>query len=91
MLYLPCSEAVKLNYHALVVSILGECLPEMAFEKLQSDAPSKVTNQLTDDDWDDMARLRLQGVYYKDLEEIYGLDKATIHRKLKRLSLKRFK
>ena len=90
MLSLPYSQAVKTNYYALVVSILSECILETAFEKLQSDAPSKVQNQLTDDDWDDMARLRMQGVYYKDLSEIYGLDKATIHRKLKRLSLKRF-
>ena len=90
ILALPYSQAVKLNYHALVASILSECLPEMAFEKLQSDEPEKVQNQLTEEDWDDMARLRLQGVYYKELSEIYCLDKATIYRKLKRLGLKRF-
>lgn len=89
-LALPASQAVKINYYALVVSILGECIPEMAFEKLQSDEPGNVKNQLTDDDWDDMAKLRLQGVFYKELEEIYCLNKTTIYRKLKRLSLKRF-
>ncbi len=69
-----------------MVSILGECIPETAFEKLQSDKPEYVKNQLTDDDWDDMARLRAEGLFFKDLGAIYCMDKATIHRKLKRLS-----
>lgn len=77
---------IELNYHALAVSILVNCIPETAFEKLQSDKPSNVRAQITDSDWSDMVKLREQGVYYKDLEEIYCLDKATIFRKLKSLS-----
>lgn len=84
MLALSYTEAVRLNYYALVVSILGECIPETAFEKLQSYKPGNVKNQLTDDDYRDMIKLREQGLFYKDLSEIYYLDKATIHRNLKR-------
>ena len=84
MLSLSYTEAVRLNYYALVVSILGECIPETAFEKLQSDKPQFVKNQLTDDDYRDMVKLREEGVFYKDLSEIFGLDKGTIHRNLKR-------
>lgn len=90
VLSLPHSQVVKLNYYALAVSILGECIPETAFEKIQSDKPQFVKNQLTDDDWDDMAKLRAEGIFYKDLGAIYCMDPATIHRKLKRLGLKRF-
>ena len=80
------TEAVKINYYALVVSILNNCIPETAFEKVQSDRPSKVQNQLTDEDWQDMSKLRKDGVYFKELSEIYCMDKASIHRKLQRLS-----
>ena len=89
MLALSCTEAVRLNYYALAVSILSECLPEMAFEKLQSDKPGNVKNQLTSEDWDDMAKLREQGVYYKDLEAIYGLNMGHICRNLKSLKAKK--
>ena len=90
MLALSYTEAVRLNYYALVVSILGECIPETAFEKLQSDKPQFVKNQLTDDDWNDMVKLREQGVYYKGLGEIYCVDPSNIHKGLKSFS-KRYK
>lgn len=86
MLTLSCSESVKINYYALVVSILNNCIPESAFEKLQSDRPGKVISQLTDADYADMVKMRKEGIFYRDLAEIYCLDKATIHRKLKSFS-----
>lgn len=80
------SEAVKTNYYALVVSILTTCIPETAFERLQSEHPSNVSNQITDADYADMVKLRAEGVFYRDLSEIYCMDKGTIHRNLKRFS-----
>ena len=85
---LAYSMVVRINYYALAVAILGNCIPETAFEKVQSDKPSKVINQITDDDLHDMLKLREQGVFYKDIAEIYCMDKSTIHRRLKRFSNK---
>jgi hypothetical protein len=60
MLSLPYSQAVRINYYALVVSILNNCIPETAFEKVQSDKPSNVTNQMTAADYEDMAKLQIE-------------------------------
>jgi hypothetical protein len=91
LLALSYTEAVKINYYALVVSILNNCIPETAFEKVQSDKPSVVKNQITDDDLRDMLKLREQGVFYKDLEWIYCMDKSAIHVRLKRFCKRRYK
>ena len=80
------SEAVRTNYYALMVSILTTCIPETAFEKLQSDNPGKVQNQLTDDDWVDIAKLKSEGLFFREIGAIYCMDPATVHRKLKSLS-----
>lgn len=86
MLALPYSQAVKINYYALVVSILKNCIPETAFEKVQSNQPSNVRNQMTDADYADMAKLRAEGLFYKELGEIYCMDKGAVYRKLKAIS-----
>lgn len=77
---------VRLNYYALVISIIGDCMPETAFEKVQSEKPSKVRNRITNDDIEDMAKLRAQGLTLKDLGEIYGIDPTVICRRLKMLT-----
>ena len=86
MLSLPYSEAVKTNYYALVISILCTCIPETAFEKLQSEKPGSVRNQISDADYADMVKLRAEGLFYRELGEIYCMDPSIIHRYLKRFS-----
>jgi len=83
----PCSQ-VKINYYALVVSILTTCIPETAFERLQSDKPGNVSNQITDADYDDMLKLRKEGLVYRELGEIYCMNPSIIHRYLKRFKKK---
>ncbi|KLU66719.1 hypothetical protein DEAC_c13870 [Desulfosporosinus acididurans] len=61
-------------------------MPETAFEKIQSDRPSKVRNKITDDDIQDMAKLREKGLSLKDIGEIYGIDQTVICRKLKAIA-----
>lgn len=74
---------MDLNYYALAVAILANCIPETAFERLQSDKPSKVKNQVTHDDYDDMVKMREDGVKFSEIGEIYCMDPSSIHRKLK--------
>jgi len=78
------SEAVKTNYYALVVSILTTCIPETAFEKLQSDKPSCVHNQITDEDYTDMLKMRKEGLFLREIGEIYCMDPPIVHRYLKK-------
>lgn len=73
--------SLELNYHALTVSILTGCIPETAFDKLLT---GKAGNQLTEADYDDMAKLRKQGLKLREISEIYGgLDRAIISKKTK--------
>lgn len=85
MLTLASSEPIWINYYALVVSIIGNCIPETAFEKIQSETPSTVKNRLSDEDFKDMAKMREEGMFLKDIGEIYGIDPTIICRRLKKL------
>jgi hypothetical protein len=74
---------MKLNYYALIVAILANCIPETAFEKLQSNTPRSVKNQITTDDLDDMVTLHQEGLSYKEIGEIYCMEKSLLHKRLK--------
>lgn len=76
---------VKLNYYAMAVAILEECIVETAFEKLQSDHPDKVKTRylLTPEDTEDMRKLKAQGVTWPELGEIYCVPWTTPYSRLK--------
>ena len=78
---------MELNYYALCVSILCNCIPETAFEKLQADKPSQVMNWFTPEDVEDMAALRKQGLTFRELGEIYCVDLTSINRRLSKAGL----
>lgn len=67
--------AHKINYYALIVSILTKCTPELAFKKLLL---GRVKNEFTEADYADMAKLRKRGLSLKELSDIYGIDASSI-------------
>jgi len=78
---------ITLNYYALCVSILCNCLPEVAFEKLQSNRPSKVKSSfkvLSDTDVDDMVKMHQEGLTYKQIGEIYGIDHTYVRKRIRK-------
>lgn len=74
---------VKLNYFALAVAILTPCTVEAAFEKLESNAPSKVRSRITKQDILDMRKLKDRGLTYGQIGEIYGLTASGAFRRMK--------
>lgn len=72
------------NIFALALAILSErfLLPEQAFQKL--DNPNIKNFKLSDSDKEDMLKLRDQGISYRGLSEIYGINKSYIYNSLKK-------
>lgn len=61
----------KYNWYALAVSILGNCIPEMAFLKLEMDRPDRAKMRYSKNDIEDMHKIKSSGLTYKELAEIY--------------------
>ena len=79
----------EICYMALAVSILANCLPEQAFEKLDPQHARIGSNggrpsTLTDMDTEDMIRMRQQGLAYKEIGEIYGINASAAHHRIDR-------
>ena len=70
-----------MGYCALTVAILSECSMEIAFEKIQSDNPSKVKQVLSPEDIEDMNKLRSEGLTIEDLQDIFYTSRITIYRR----------
>lgn len=77
------SNELRLNYYALTVAILGKCNLETAFEKVQSDQPSKVHAQFSMDDLEDMQKLKSEGISWVKLGRIYDVPWTTIYGRLR--------
>jgi hypothetical protein len=78
----------SLNYYALAVSILNSCLPETAFEKLQSEHPDKVVAFISDEDAIDMRKLKAEGYSYYEIAEMYGVTYYAAYHNIRRRNLK---
>jgi len=74
------------GYLALVVAILVGCTPEVAFGRLYSKNPNSVHHPITPDELADMQTLKRSGATYREIGEMYGLDKETVHGRLRRYS-----
>lgn len=73
------------NWYALAVSILANCIPEMAFRKLESSHPNKLIMKYTKEDIEDMYKLK-KTMTYKELAEIYCSTPEGIYHVMKRRS-----
>lgn len=74
---------LKLNYYALTVAILGKCNLETAFEKIQSRYPDKVRPQFSDEDLEDMCKLKAGGVSWPELGRIYDVPWTTVYGRIR--------
>lgn len=73
--------ALDYNYAALAVAILRGCSVEHAFELLEN--PEIRTPKFTDDDIEDMVKLK-QEYTYKQIGEIYGLSRSAVYNRIRR-------
>ena len=58
--------------------------PETAFYSLDNGPPKGNASTLNDDDTSDMIAMRLQGMMYKEIGELYGLDTTAVFNRIKR-------
>ena len=70
---------MKINYYALIVAILKDCTPERAFDLLGDDydkvsAKGARRPDITPADIADMKIFRAEGMTYREVGELYGLD-----------------
>lgn len=79
---------VKENIAAMYIAIVKEdaVTPEQAFAALEGRELLKVYDH---EDILDMLSLRIQGLTYKEIGEIYGLTKDNIYGKLRRFNNKK--
>ncbi|MPW26234.1 hypothetical protein GC105_10585 [Alkalibaculum sp. M08DMB] len=70
-----------LNFAAFALAIFKPLTPEQAFESLES---GKVYNyvSLSDDDFEEILKMRSQGEKWKDINSMYGVsnESSMLHR-----------
>lgn len=72
---------LRYNIAAMYVAILREDIttPEQAFSVI-----SESVHKLTDEDVLDMIAMRNQGMYYREIGEIYGISDSSVIRRINR-------
>lgn len=72
---------LKYNIYALILAISRNdiYIPEQAFSILAG-----TEYRFTDEDIEDMIKLKNQGLTYKEIGEIYGLHKDNVYGKIRR-------
>ena len=69
---------MKTNYYALAVSICRGWVPELAFAKMYNQSFKAV------DYADDMKALKQEGLYWKDIGELFGVTDSAAYRAVQR-------
>lgn len=76
-------EAFDLGYNiaAMYIAILREdvATPEQAFAMI-----GEIDTRLTEEDTEDMIKMKEQGMYYRQIGEIYGLSDSGVSRRIKK-------
>ncbi len=72
---------LKENIAAMCIAILGEniSIPEQAFAALQGKK-----HRLTYEDTLDMVAMKEDGMYYREIAKIYGVDHSLIYKRIYR-------
>ncbi|WP_422447851.1 hypothetical protein [Thermoanaerobacterium sp. DL9XJH110] len=82
------SFSTKENWYALIIAILGNCIPEVAFKKLESNHPDRVKMQYTKADLEDIYKIKKSGVTYTELADIYCTTPYSLYHILNRAKKK---
>lgn len=77
-------------FMALCVAILKKVPPERAFDLLdyQSKHSRRFNDCITQEDLEDMVKLRNEGVQYWEIGEMYGISKDAAFRRIKKFKEK---
>lgn len=76
------------NWYAFYISIVKEVPPEIAFAMMEGKKDTQWRKLLTDEDKEDMIKLREQGLTYKEIGYMYGLSKTAIGHHIERYKKK---
>jgi hypothetical protein len=78
------------NWSALCISILKNIPPEQAFLLLEGNVQKKrkLNPTITDEDIEDMIRLR-ESHTYREIGEMYGLEYHAVFKRIKRYLIKK--
>lgn len=71
-------DRVKENYYALTISLIRGCLPEVSFAKMLNQK-FKVADYA-----EDMKALKQEGLYWKDIGELFGVTDSAAYRAVQR-------
>jgi len=71
------------NWYALVIAILLKQPPEKAFQTLERGKINLGVSALNDNDTLDMIAFRENGVTYKEIAEMYGMNNSAVYHRIK--------
>lgn len=71
------------NWYALLICILKPVTVEKAFDLFEGIFPKVNNTAVTQDDVEDMIKLKNEGLTYRELGEIYGMSKDAVHKRIK--------
>ena len=72
---------LRYNIAALTIAILSNKTPEQAFAVIEETSPTKVYD---DRDVIDMVRFQKQGMTYREIGEMYGINKDAVRNRMRK-------
>ena len=76
------------GYHALCVAILANCMPELAFAKLNNPKQKYNPREYREIDRNIWAEMRAKGIAYKEIAELYCITVGAVSNHLKQKEVK---
>jgi hypothetical protein len=75
---------MKENYYALLICILKPVTIEQGFDMLDGRITNRNNMAITDDDIEDMVRMKNQGMTHREIGQVYGITEEAAYRRIKR-------
>jgi len=75
---------VKENYYALLICILKPVTIEQGFDLLDGRITHRNNMAITNEDIEDMIRMKQKGMTYQQIGDLYGLSWDSVRRRIKR-------
>lgn len=72
------------GYHALTIAILTQCMPELAFLKLENPSRKYKPNECAEVDLDIWSQMRKEGISYPKIAALYCTTPGCVYNRLKR-------
>jgi len=80
-------ESIRINFYALVIAAVNPEVvsQEQAFEYYEKGKLSSGRFPYTEEDSQDMLVMRRQGMKYRDIAEIYGMNFTNVYKRIEKL------